>query len=85
MADPTRPHRVAGLAGTVTRAPFALGSKSEREGIWLETGEGRFLLRRKDGPSYGDTSLNRYVGRRVACDGVILDYLLIFERIEVAP
>ena len=85
MADPARPRRVAGLAGTVTRAPFAPGSKSEREGIWLETVDGRFLLRRQDGPSYGDTSLNRYVGQRVACDGMIVDYLLIVERIEAAP
>ena len=85
MADPTRPRHVAGLAGTVTRAPFATGSKSEREGIWLETAEGRFLLRRKAGPSYGDTALHRYVGQRVTCDGMIADYLLIVERIEATP
>ena len=45
----TVPRRVAALEGAVVRAPFGVGSKSEREAVWLETADRRFVLRRKDG------------------------------------
>jgi hypothetical protein len=83
--DATRPRRVTGLTGLVTRGPFATGSKSEREAIWLETDEGRFVLRRKDGPSFGDRSFDGFVGQRVSCDGFIIGYTMLAERIAPAP
>jgi hypothetical protein len=43
------------------------------------------VLRRKDGPSYGDTALDRYVGQRVRCDGFVVGNLLLAEHIEVVP
>lgn len=77
------PERVTALVGTVTRAPFAKGSKSEQQGIWLHAGERRLLLRRKGGTSFGDVQLERYIGKTVRCDGFILDYLLVAESIVV--
>ncbi len=77
------PQRVAGITGTVVRAPFGTGSKSEREAIWLDTGEQRLVLRRKNGPTFGDRTLDKYVGKRVICDGFILDYALLAERITL--
>lgn len=74
-----------GLSGTVESGPFGTGSKSEREAIWLRTAHERLVLRRKDGPSYGDTALEPYVGKRVRCDGFIVGYLLLAERIDVVP
>jgi hypothetical protein len=71
------------LEGAVVRGPFGAGSKSEREAVWLETAEGRFVLRRKAGPTYDDHALDKYVGRRVQCDGFILGYTLLAERIRV--
>jgi len=41
------------------------------------------VLRRKDGPSFGDRSLEKYVGKRVKCDGFIVGYTLLAERIEI--
>ena len=76
--------KVDGLAGEVVRAPFGAGSKSERVAIWLETARGRFVLRRKDGPTFGDKALEKYVGKRVTCDGFIVDYMLLAERIEIS-
>ena len=76
--------KVVGLGGDVVRAPFGAGSKSERQAIWLETARGRFVLRRKDGPAFGDKALEKYVGKRVSCDGFIVDYTLLAERIEVS-
>jgi hypothetical protein len=83
MAMPPRPTRVEGLVGDVSRAPFAPGSKSEHRAVWLDTGERRLVLRRKDGPAMGDPTLGAYVGRRVRCDGFILAQTLLADSIEV--
>jgi len=77
------PRRVDGLIGAVTCGPFATGSKSERDAVWFTTAEDRFVLRRKDGPAFNDKALERYVGKRVKCDGFIVGYTLLAERIEV--
>jgi hypothetical protein len=78
-----RPKRVEGLTGTVERGPFGTGSKSEREAIWLVTDGGRLVLRRKSGPAFDDSTLDRYVGKRVSCDGFIVGYTLLAERISI--
>jgi hypothetical protein len=79
------PKRVDDLTGTVVRGPFGAGSKSEHEAIWLETGGRRLVLRRKDGPSFGDHVLEKYVGKRVKCDGFVVGHSLLAERIEILP
>ena len=76
------PERVDGLTGTVVRGTFGKGSKSEREAIWLEAGSRRLVLRRKSGPSFADDALEKYVGKRVKCDGFVVGYTLLAERIE---
>jgi hypothetical protein len=76
------PQRIEGMTGTVVRAAFGAGSKSEREAIWLDTGDQRVVLRRKDGPTFGDRSLDKFVGKRVTCDGYMVGYSLLAERIE---
>ena len=53
--------------------------------MWLETADRRFVLRRKDGPTFDDRELEKYVGKRVKCDGFIVGYMLLAERIEVLP
>jgi hypothetical protein len=78
------PQRVEGLRGMVRRGPLGAGSKSEREAVWLDTACGRYVLRRKDGPTFGDTSLEAWVGHSVACSGFIVDYVLLAERIEAS-
>jgi len=85
MGGEERPRRVDGLEGSVERGPFGTGSKSEREAVWLRTPQERLVLRRKHGPSYGDTALEPYVGKHVRCDGFVVGYLLLAERIEVVP
>lgn len=79
------PQKVEGLTGVVVQGSFGVGSKSEREGIWLETENRRLVLRRKDGPVFQDQALQKYVGKRVKCDGFIVDYMLLTEHIEVMP
>jgi hypothetical protein len=79
---PTEPVPVHALRGTVAEGPFARGSKSERIAVFLETKSERYVLRRRDGPSYADAELQRLVGCEVECDGVIVSYVLIADRIQ---
>lgn len=82
-SDSSSPERVDGLTGTVARGSFGKGSKSEREAIWLEADGRRLVLRRKGGPSFDDHSLEKYVGKTVKCDGFVVGYSLLAERIEI--
>jgi hypothetical protein len=79
------PQRIDGLAGSVERGRLGTGSKSEREAVWLETAQGRFVLRHKEGPAFGDLSLEQYVGKHVKCDGFIVGYTLLAEQIKIVP
>jgi hypothetical protein len=81
-ADP-RPQRVDALLGQVVAGPVGAGSKSERSAVWIETAQGRYLLRRQGGPSHGDATLDRHVGQRVLCSGFIVGSSLLAERIDV--
>lgn len=82
-SDDTHPERIERLTGVVTRQRTASGSKSERTAFWLESAAGRWLLRRKDGPTFGDSELERYLGRRVSCDGLRVGDLVLAERIAL--
>lgn len=80
--DDNTPVRVHALRGHVVEGKFARGSKSEQIAVYLETQETRYVLRRRDGPSYADASLQKLVGCEVECDGVVVSYLLIADRIR---
>lgn len=79
------PERVEGLTGKVASGIFGKGSKSEHMAVWLEAPGRRLVLRRKGGPAFGDQSLQQYVGKRVTCDGFVLDHTLLAERIIIVP
>ena len=79
----SKPVPVKGLRGRVTRGLYAQGSKSEREAVFLESPEGRYILRRKTGPVFGDAELEQYVGHDVVCDGFLIGTTLLAERIHV--
>ncbi|MEO6597119.1 MAG: hypothetical protein ABIP94_20435 [Planctomycetota bacterium] len=79
---PTQPERVEKLRGMVVRGSFAMGSKSERLAVFLETDRGRFLLRRKGAPAIGDTEVERCLGKKVECDGFVVGSTLLAERID---
>ena len=81
MAD--RPERVEGLRGRVTRGTYAKGSKSERQAVYLEAGEQRYVLRRKGGPVFADARLKRFVGHTVECDGFFVGTTLLAEKIKL--
>jgi hypothetical protein len=85
MSDDSTPQPGAGLEGNVVAGPAGAGSKSERSAIWLDTPQRRLVLRRKDGPTYGDAALDAFVGKRVRCSGFVVGYTLLADRIEIVP
>ncbi len=68
------------VRGTVTRRPYAVGSKSEHEAVMLVTDEGEFRLQRKGGNPFHDASLEQLVGKRIEAEGVVAGPAFILER-----
>jgi hypothetical protein len=65
------------LTGLVIKAPFALGSKSEREAILLDTGDKRYVLRRDGGNAFFDPVLEQLVGRKIRGAGRVAGYTFL--------
>ena len=80
-----RPKKVENMTGLVARASYAAGSKSEQQALWLESDAGRYLLRRKEGPAFGDKSIEKLVGKQISCDGFLVGNTLLAERIKILP
>jgi hypothetical protein len=58
------------IVGKVVKRPFAVGSKSEREAVLLETAAGdSYLLRRQGGNAFYDATLDALVDQTVRCRG----------------
>jgi hypothetical protein len=70
--------------GEVTKRPFGAGSKSEHLAVYLETGDGNFVLRRPGGNPFSDPALEGLVGKRIRCWGARTDYLLILSKWTLA-
>ena len=83
MGGDSAPKWVQGIEGRLVSAAFGAGSKSARDAVWLEAPGQRLVVRRKDGPTYADGTLEAKVGKRVRCDGFIVGHTLLTERIEV--
>lgn len=67
---------MAEFKGQVVKRPFAVGSKSEREAVFLETKGDSYLLRQIGGNPYRDPELEKLVGKTIAAEGEIDDYML---------
>jgi hypothetical protein len=63
--------------GVVRRKPFAEGSKSERQAIFLVTPRHEYVLRRQGANPFVDPSLEGLVGKRVSFVGTVHGYTLI--------
>ena len=73
------------LSGNVVRKPFAEGTKSERAGVYLVTGQGEFLLRRRGANPFRDPVLEDLAGSRIRCRGDLHGYTLIISSYEILP
>ncbi len=62
------------------RKPFATGSKSERDGIFLSTERGdEFLLRRLGANPFHDPDLEDLVGKTITCTGTLTGFTMLME------
>lgn len=71
------------VSGQVTKQLAAAGSKSERQAIFLETGEGTYLLRRQGGNPFSDPKLEALIGKRINCKGILTEHTLIMSDWDV--
>jgi hypothetical protein len=63
------------LAGRIVKKPFGIGSKSERQAIYLVAPSGEYVLRRPGAnPFEIDQELAALVGNQVQCSGVLSGY-----------
>jgi hypothetical protein len=81
--DPSQPVPVTRLRGKVAKGIYGKNSKSERDAVFIDTADARYILRRKSGPAFGDAELQRYIGHTVQCDGFVLGTTLLAEQIEI--
>lgn len=70
--------RALETSGRVERDTADVGSKSERAAVVLTTREGdRYVLRRQNGPAFGDDELDALVGRQIRASGVAVGDTLV--------
>lgn len=69
--------------GIVMKGPFAKGTKSEHEAVYLETGQGTYVLRRQGGNPFQDPQLEKLVGKKVRCEGELSGYTLIMANYRI--
>jgi hypothetical protein len=65
------------FTGRVVQGPFARGSKSERQAVFIETGDGRYVLRRQGGNPLADPALDALVGKTIRCTAWLTEHTLI--------
>jgi len=72
------------LEGQVVKQPFAVGTKSEREAIYLESAQGKFLLHRPGtNPLEIDRDLEALTGRKVRCSGFLRGHTFVVSNVAV--
>ena len=71
------------LYGRVIKEPFAQGSKSERDAVMLDTGQGRYVLRREGGNPFADPTLDQLIGQTISGEGNLTGYTFIMSRWKI--
>jgi hypothetical protein len=73
------------LQGRVVRKRVSAGSKSEHEALVLVTPDGQeYKLRRQEGNPFRDPELDVLEGKRIECEGIVRDGLIIMTSWSVA-
>jgi hypothetical protein len=69
--------------GKVTSGPFGTGSKSEHRAVYIDTKQGRYVLRRQKGNPFFDPKLEALIGKTIRCEGELDDYVLLASRCSI--
>ncbi|MEI8396677.1 MAG: hypothetical protein WCF85_18240 [Rhodospirillaceae bacterium] len=65
--------------GTVFRARYAPGSKSDHVAVMIRTSNGEFRLRRRGGNAFQDEMLEALVGKTISASGQLTETTLIMD------
>ncbi len=70
--------------GRVVRKRVSIGSKSEHDAILLVTPNGQeYRLRRQEGNPFRDPELDALEGKRIECEGIVREGLVLMTRWSV--
>ncbi|RQO71482.1 hypothetical protein DBR40_16915 [Pedobacter sp. KBW01] len=69
------------LTGKIVVKPFALGSKSAHDAVYLETTTGDYLIQREQDNPFESSDLKALSGKNVAAEGELDNYLFIAKNI----
>jgi len=70
------------LKGKLVMKKFGAGSKSEYDAVYIETGQGDFVLRQMGANAFDDPELKKLVGKKVKVEGVLQDYLFLAKDVK---
>ena len=74
------------LTGHVVKKPFAVGTKSERLAVMLETVDGHeYVLRRRGGHAFYDEALETLVGQDIRTEGLLRGYTFLIDNWQSLP
>jgi hypothetical protein len=59
------------ISGKVVQRPVAVGSKSQRDAVMLDTASASYVLRRQGGNPFHDPQLVELVGKQIECTGTL--------------
>jgi hypothetical protein len=73
------------LTGKISIKPFAPGSKSEHDAVYIDTAQGSYVLRKVDENPFENTGLYQFQGKNVTVEGTLDKYLFLANDITVLP
>jgi len=70
------------ITGKIAIRPFATGSKSERDAVYIDTDKGSYVLQKEDENPFEPSPLYEWAGKTVQAVGELEKYLFIAREIK---
>lgn len=70
------------LSGKIVIGQFGAGSKSEHTAVYLETAQGKFVIRKRGENPFESSVLHHMAGRQVTAEGTLDSYLFLIDDIK---
>lgn len=71
------------LTGTVIKAEFGKGSKSEHNALYISTDKAKYRLKRRGGNPFYDEILHKLIGKTIQVEGNLTDHFFEITSIPV--
>jgi len=70
------------ITGKITIRPFAKGSKSERDAVYIDTDKGSYVLQKTDENPFERSPLHELEGKTVQAVGELDKYLFLAREVK---